>query len=157
MEKTQKQDMQEVKLIRILQKDIPGDKTILSGISMIKGVSWSFAHAVCKKLNIPITKRIEDLSEKEIQELSEFIKNPKLPEFLFNRKKDPETGEDKHLIGSDLDLRKEFDIKGMKKMKSYKGVRHTAGLPVRGQKTKANFRPNKKKSVVGVKKAGAKR
>ena len=40
----------------------------------------------------------------------------------------------------------------MKKVKSYKGVRHSAGLTVRGQKTKSNFRRNKGKLSLGVKK-----
>ena len=48
------------------------------------------------------------------------------------------------------------DIKMMKKMRSYKGIRHSLGLPVRGQRTKSNFRKNKGK-VLGVrKKEGAK-
>mgnify|MGYP003994385531 CR=1 FL=1 len=49
-------------------------------------------------------------------------------------------------VGIDLKLRKEFDIKRLKKIKSYKGVRHNYNLPVRGQRTKANFRKNRKKS-----------
>ncbi len=54
----------------------------------------------------------------------------------------------------DLKLRKEFDLKRMKKIKSYKGVRHIVGLPVRGQRTKANFRRNRKPSVAAAKKKG---
>ena len=66
---------------------------------------------------------------------------------------DFETGEDKHLIGADLELRKEFDIKRLKKIKTYKGYRHGAKLPLRGQRTKGNFRRNKAKGV-GIKKKG---
>jgi small subunit ribosomal protein S13 len=51
---------------------------------------------------------------------------------------------------------KDNDIKLMRKIKSYKGTRHSAGQPVRGQRTKSNFRKSKGK-VMGVKrKAGAK-
>lgn len=157
MEYTEKDKKNEGRLIRIMQKDIAGEKTILAGLIKIKGISWTIANALCKKMNIDISRRIQDLSEEEIKKISEFAKNPELPGFLLNRQKDPDKGEDRHLIGSDLDLQKEFDIKGMKKMKSYKGVRHSANLPVRGQKTRSNFRPNKKKSVVGVKKSGVKR
>ena len=57
--------------------------------------------------------------------------------------KDFDTGEDKHLVSSDLELRKEFDIKRLKKVKNYRGLRHTSKLPMRGQRTKGNFRPNK--------------
>ncbi|MBU4308527.1 MAG: 30S ribosomal protein S13 [Nanoarchaeota archaeon] len=79
------------------------------------------------------------------------MKNPKLPEFLFNRLKDFETGENKYLVGSDLELKKEFDIKRLKKIKSYRGIRHAAGLPLRGQRTRSNFRKNRKKAG-GIKK-----
>ena len=55
-----------------------------------------------------------------------------------------------HLINTDLDLSKDGDIKRMKKVKSYKGLRHTWGLPVRGQRTRSNFRKNKGKVSLGV-------
>ena len=59
---------------------------------------------------------------------------------MKNRQKDLETGESKHLVSTDLDMRKDFDIRRLKKIRSYKGVRHTAGLPVRGQRTRSHFR-----------------
>jgi small subunit ribosomal protein S13 len=73
----------------------------------------------------------------------------------MNRRMDFETGENKHLNGFDLDLQKEFDIKRLKKIKSYKGYRHMSGLTLRGQRTRGNFRRNKMKSV-GIKKKGKK-
>ncbi len=152
---------QYVKIIRILSKDIPGNKKIYSGLTLIKGISWSFANAICKSLGLNKNIKIEDLSKEEIRKIEEFIKNSKVPGFLMNRQKDIDSGEDKHLNGSDLDLQKEFDIKKMKKMKSYRGVRHGFGQPVRGQRTKSHFRTkrtNRKKSrAVGVDKKGAKR
>jgi small subunit ribosomal protein S13 len=75
---------------------------------------------------------------------------------MLNRRKDMETGEDRHLTTADLKFFNDNDIKMMKKMRSYKGIRHMEGLPVRGQKTKSKFRKNKGK-VMGVKRrAGAK-
>jgi hypothetical protein len=50
------------------------------------------------------------MSKEEIEKINGFVKNPKMPKYLFNRKVDIETGEDKHLTGSDLELQKEFDI-----------------------------------------------
>ena len=91
--------------------------------------------------------------EEEIDKLEDAIKNPSknnIPSWLLNRRADPETNEDKHVITSDLRLQTEFDIKRLKKIKSYKGLRHAVGLPVRGQKTKSNFRKNKGKAM-GVK------
>jgi small subunit ribosomal protein S13 len=144
----------EAKLIRILSKDIPGDKSVYVGLQRIKGISWAFSNAVCKMLKIEKDKKIEELSEQEIQKIQDFIKNPKVPKFMINRRKDYDTGDDKHLYGNDLDLQTEFDIKRLKKIKSYKGVRHILGQPVRGQRTKSHFRVNAKKTgAVGVKKS----
>ena len=94
------------------------------------------------------------MTEKEIEDISKFMKEDKLKKHLSNRQKDFESGEDKHLIGVDLDLTKEFDIKRLKKIKSYKGFRHMAGLPLRGQRTKSNFRKNRRKGA-GIKKKSA--
>ena len=68
---------------------------------------------------------------------------------MLNRRKDRETGEDRHVVTSDLKFENEFDIKNLKKIKVYRGVRHSLGLPVRGQRTKAHFRHGK---TVGVRK-----
>jgi len=139
-------------IIRILQTDIPGNKKILTGLTYIKGVSWSISNAVCKILKINPDKKIEELDEKEIEKITEFLKNPKLPSFLVNRRKDFETGKDNHLITNELDMKKEFDIRRLKKIRSYRGLRHALGLPTRGQRTKSHFRSKGKKKAVGVKK-----
>ena len=138
-------------IIRILQTDIPGNKRVLTGLTYIKGVSWSVCNALCKILKIDSQKKIADLTEKEIEKIIEFLKNPKLPKFLLNRRKDFETGEDSHLVGTDLDMKKEFDIRRLKKIRSYRGLRHAFGHPTRGQRTRANFRSKKGKTAVGVK------
>jgi small subunit ribosomal protein S13 len=145
------QEKREERIVRILSKDIEGKMRVYAGLTKIKGVSWSFSNAVCKKLKIDKTKTIGSLSDEEIQKISDFIKNPKLPAYILNRRRDFETGEERHLTGTDLELRKDFDIKKLKKIKSYRGIRHTAGLPVRGQRTKAHFRKNRKKGS-GIKK-----
>jgi small subunit ribosomal protein S13 len=146
----------EESLIRILSTDIPGDMSIYAGLTRIKGVSWSYSNAVCNVLRIDKKKRIFELSEEEMKKISEFIKNPKVPEFVLNRKKDLETGKSGHLTGVDLDLAKEFDIKRMKKIRSYKGIRHILGQPVRGQRTKSHFRKNRAVGVIGKAKKGKK-
>ena len=69
---------------------------------------------------------------------------------MMNRRKDLETGQDMHIITTDWDLTIDNDIKKMKKIRSYKGVRHMIGQPVRGQRTKSNFRKNKGKLSLGV-------
>ena len=109
------------------------------------------SNAICKILKIDKKRKVGSLTEAEIKTIIDFIKNPKIPSYLLNRRKDFETGEDKHLTGSDLDLRKDFDIKRLKKIKNYRGLRHVSGLPTRGQRTRGHFRPNKMKGA-GIKK-----
>jgi len=139
------------KIIRILQTDIPGNKNIYAGLTRIKGVSWSISNALCILLNLEKKRKVETLSKEEITKIEDFLRKAEFPKFLLNRKKDLITGEDKHLIGSDLDLAKELDIKRLKKIRSYRGLRHATGQPTRGQKTRSHFRENRKKGV-GIKK-----
>ncbi len=146
-----KQPKIEEKIIRILQKDIEGGMALYPGLEKIKGVSWSLSNAVCKKTGIDKNKKVGELSEAEIKKIEEFLKNPDIPSHLKNRQKDFESGKDKHLTSTDLELTKEFDIKRLKKIKSYRGFRHMAGLPSRGQRTKSNFRRNRAKGA-GIKK-----
>ncbi len=145
-------------IVRIMQHDIPGNKNLLTGFTYIKGVSWSISNALCKLLKLDPNKKISELSKKEIEEVVNFLENAstKLPVFLTNRRKDFETGKNYHLVGSRLDMKEEFDIRRLKKIRSYRGVRHALGQPTRGQRTRSHFRSKgKKKSVVGVKKAKA--
>lgn len=148
-EQAQKQDTE--RIVRILSKDIEGSVSIYPALTKIKGVSWSFANAVCKKLGIKKTKRVGELTPEEIKKIEDFVKNPDLPVHMMNRRNDLDTGEDKHLQGTDLELRKDFDVKRLKQIKSYRGFRHMSGLPMRGQRTKSNFRRNRAKGS-GIKK-----
>lgn len=138
-------------LIRIVQTDIPGNKNIFVGLTKIKGISFSMSNAVCHSLKLDKKRKIHSLTPEEIDKISHYIKNPEVPEFLKNRRFDFENGKSQHLSLTELDLTKEFDIKRLKKIKSYKGIRHSYGLPVRGQRTKSHFRKKSKNRVVGVK------
>ena len=146
-----KQEKRE-ELIRILAVDIPGSKNLYGGLTRIKGVSFSVSNAICKILKLDKKRKIISLTSEEIEKISQTVKEPKLPEFLKNRRNDFESGETKHLSSTDLDFTKEFDIKRLKKIKSYKGVRHSFGLPVRGQRTKSHFRKKGRNKAIGVKK-----
>ncbi|MEK6919136.1 MAG: 30S ribosomal protein S13 [Nanoarchaeota archaeon] len=138
-------------LIRIMDRDVKAGRKVVAGLMRIKGISWAMSNGIMISLKISPTKRIGELTKDEIKKIEEFIRNPKLPSFLLNRRKDVDSGEDLHLTGSDLDLRKEFDIKLLKKIRSYRGLRHALGLPTRGQKTRSHFRENKKSRLtVGV-------
>ena len=156
VKKEEKKDMRhtvlkEESLIRILSTDIPGSRKIDVGLTKIKGISWSFANGVCKILGIDKKRIVSSLTKEEIEKISNFLKNPEgIPEFLLNRRKDLETGKTSHLLGTDLDMQKEFDIKRLKKIRSYRGLRHALGQPVRGQRTRSHFRKAGKKKAVGV-------
>ena len=138
-----KQSVQEEKnevLVRIIDKDIQGSKNIYTGLTKIKGVSWVVSNALCLNLGFPRSKKISELTKPEILKIESFLEQMPIADFLKNRRSDPESGETKHYLSSDLDIKKEFDIKRLKEIKSYKGIRHAAKLPVRGQRTRSHFR-----------------
>jgi len=143
-------------IVRIINADIHGEKQLCHALTSISGVGYSFSASVCNVLNLDCYRKVGSLSMEEIKKIEDAIKNPsqyKIPSSLFNRKADPETGQDRHLLSSDLKLTTEFDIKMLKKIRSYRGIRHAMGLPVRGQRTRSNFREGK---AVGVSKKKAK-
>jgi len=137
-------------LVRIANADLDGNKAVYPALRKIKGVSFAFSNALCKISDVDPQKKVGHLSDDEIKRLEEILKNPsKIPVWLFNRRRNYEDNIDKHLLSSTLKLTQEFDIKRMKKIKSYKGMRHAFGLPVRGQRTRGNFRKGKS---IGVQK-----
>ncbi len=138
------------KIVRILQTDVPGDKNVYAGLTRIKGVSWAISNAVCLMDGIDKKRKIETLSKEEIQKIEDTLKQHKFPKFLLNRRNDIATGIDSHLIGAGLDLAKELDVKRLKKIRSFRGLRHATGQPTRGQRTRSHFRTNRKRGV-GVK------
>ena len=152
MAEEQKQELKY--FVRISNTDLDGNKSVQNALTKIKGISFMFSNAILKTAMIEKTKKIGYLSDEQVSRIDEIIKEPskfRIPLWLFNRKKDPEDNTDKHLVGSTLSFIQDNDIKMMKKVKSYKGIRHFLGLPVRGQRTRSNFRKNKGK-VMGVKK-----
>ena len=144
-------------IVRIANADLDGNKSVGFALKNVKGIGYTFAWAVCKIAGVDAKKKAGYLDDNEIKKISDIVENPvkfNFPVWVFNRRKDPETGEDKHLLGGDLQFAQENDIKMMKKMKCYRGMRHSAGLPTRGQRTKSNFRKSKSrgKGSLGVQK-----
>ena len=148
------EEKQELKyFVRIANTDLDGNKPIGHALTKIKGMGFMLSNAVCNAIGIEKTKKTGYLTDDEVARIDEIIRDPskfKLPAWLFNRRKDPEDNADRHLTGTSLTFTQDNDIKMMKKIKSYKGIRHMLGLPVRGQRTRSNFRKNKGK-VLGVK------
>lgn len=148
------EEIKEIKhLVRIANTDLDGRKHVPYALAKIKGVGIMFANAICEVTKINKREKIGNLSDADMKKLTEAVAKPLmlgLPSWMLNRRKDPETGKDMHLITSELQFSIENDIKMMKKIKSYKGVRHMLGQPVRGQRTRSHFRRNKGKVNLGV-------
>ncbi len=145
-------------IVRIGGADIVGTKSVFCALRRIKGISYSFSNAICITLDLDKRRAMGDLSDEELKRVEDVITNPakhNIPPWMFNRRADYDDGIDKHLISTDVKFRKEFDIKRLKIIKAYRGMRHALGLPVRGQKTRSHFRRG---GTVGVrKKPGAKK
>jgi small subunit ribosomal protein S13 len=140
-------------LVRIMNTDVRGEKHVLYALTRIRGVNVMFANAVLKRANIPVTLKAGYLSEKDVSTIESLIQKPLssgIPSWLLNRRRDVDTGQDLHLFMSNLEFTHEMDLKRLKKTKSYKGLRHQWGQPVRGQRTKSNTRKNKGKGSLGV-------
>ncbi len=134
-------------LVRIANTDVNGKKAVTLALRDIKGISFSYANAICAVAGVSKTEKAGDLSDSDVQKLDSTIKNMAdvVPEWLLNRRKDTSDGKTKHLISGELQFAQDNDIRMMKKIRSYKGIRHGFGLTVRGQRTRSNFRRNKGK------------
>lgn len=142
--------------IRIFNTDLPGQKKIEHALTNVKGVGYTLAHATCVVAGIDSKTKAGALSDEAVAKLEQVLRNPiksGIPSWMVNRQKDYDTGEDVHLVTTDLTLTRDNDIKRLRKIKSYKGLRHAKGLTVRGQRTKSNFRKNKGKTSLGVKRS----
>ncbi|ABO08397.1 30S ribosomal protein S13 [Pyrobaculum calidifontis] len=124
-------------IVRIGDTDLDGNKTVAYALAKIRGIGIATAYAICRKLGIDPHATLGLLPEDQINKLDWAVRNlhELAPAWFLNRRKDPETGRDLHLIGSELVLAAKRDVDLMKKLKSWKGIRHSLGLKVRGQRT----------------------
>ena len=147
-------------IVRIAGTDLSGEKQIFVGLQRIRGVGVALANAVCRVCGFHRDKKVGTLTEQDVEKIEEILHNPDkfgIPSWLFNRRRDPETGKNMHLVGPDVAFTQKQDIRKMMAMKSYKGVRHALGLPVRGQRTKSSFRKGRTVGVVRKKSQPAKK
>ena len=122
-------------MARIAGVDLPRDKRVEIGLTYILGIGLSSSQEILNKTGVNPDTRVRDLTEDEVQKIREVI------------------GSDYKVEG---DLRRDtaLNIKRLIEVNSYRGKRHRAGLPVRGQRTKTNARTRKgpRKAVAGKKK-----
>ena len=124
------------------------------GLTQIRGVGYMFANTILNVLKINSNQRIGHLSTEQIQSIENIIKKPSssnFPSWFLNRRKDIETGEDMHLLTSDIAFAIRNDVEREKTTGSWRGYRHMYGLKVRGQRTRCTGR---KGGAVGVAKGG---
>lgn len=117
---------------RVLGIDIPGRKKLEYSLRYIYGIGPTTAKEVCEKAKLDPAKKADDLNDEEIQHLIAVLQN------------------DYRIEG---DLRREIsaNVRRLISIGTYRGRRHRAGLPVRGQRTKTNARTRKgAKRTVGI-------
>jgi len=127
-------DRDRVKVMaRIAGVDIPRDKKVPFSLSYIYGIGLTTAKKICDKAKIDHNKRVKDLTEKQVVTIRDVISKMELAI----------EGEHRSEVA--------MNIKRLRDIGSYKGMRHRRGLPVNGQRTKTNARTRKgRKKTVGM-------
>lgn len=119
---------------RMLGVDIPNDKKTVISLTYLFGIGNQTARDLCKKAGVDADKKARDLTDEEIARISTIIERD-------------------YVVEGPLRRQTAQNINRLRDIKSYRGIRHRVGLPVRGQRTKTNARTRKgpKKTVAGKK------
>ena len=122
-------------MARIAGVDLPRDKRVEIGLTSIYGIGRTSSNKIIAKAGVNPDTRCRDLTNEEVQKLSEVI------------------AED-YMVEGDLRRETAMNIKRLTEIGCYRGIRHIRGLPVRGQHTKNNARTRKgpKKTIANKKK-----
>ena len=115
-------------MARIAGVVIPDDKQVQVSLTYIYGIGPKFARDILAAAKIETTTRVKDLTEAEEQKLRDIIDNDYVTE-----------GDLQRLVTN--------NIKRLKDINAYRGLRHKAGLPTRGQRTRTNARTRKGKAI----------
>ncbi len=124
-------------MARIEGVDLPRNKRVEIGLTYIYGIGKTTSQKILDSAGIDQDTRVKDLTEAEISSLRNEI-------------------DSNYIVEGELRREKRADIKRLKDIGCYRGLRHRRGLPVRGQRTKTNARTRKgPKKTVGVTKKAA--
>jgi len=128
--------------VRIGTTDLDGTKTVERSLTEMNGIGQRTARIVAETAGVDRTATFGLLDEDDIDAVVDVVENfsEHVPSWMVNRQKDFYTGEDDHVVGSDLNQQRTQDINRMQMINSYKGVRHQRGQKVRGQRTKSTGR-----------------
>ncbi len=129
-------------IIRIANSDVSGEERLGFALTSIRGVGPRISNAIIQKLKLNPEELAGTLTDKNVDEIENAVQNITefVPSWLLNRQKDYDTGENIHPVSIDLKMAHDDDLNRMKKVKSYKGIRHASGHKVRGQRTYSNGR-----------------
>lgn len=124
-------------MARIAGVNVPVNKHTVIALTSIYGVGRPCAEEICKAAKVDPTKKVKDLTEKELDAIRIQVS--------------------KHTVEGDLRREVAMNIKRLVDLKCYRGVRHHRGLPVRGQRTHTNARTRKgkRKGAVSMGKSSA--
>ncbi len=124
-------------MARLVGVDIPRDKKIAYSLRYIYGIGLTTAQATCDKAGVDPDVRVKDLNEEQIAAIRDAITKLELK------------------VEGELRAEVAMNIKRLKDIGSYRGLRHRRGMPVNGQRTKTNARTRKgRKRTVGLGKKG---
>ena len=115
-------------MARIAGVNIPQNKLVHVGLTYIYGIGNKFSNNICKALEIPKSKRVNELTDDQILKIREYI-------------------DQKFTVEGDLRRENSLSIKRLIDLASYRGSRHRKKLPVRGQRTRCNARTRKGKAI----------
>ena len=115
-------------MARIAGVTIPNEKEVWSALTYVFGIGRTTSKAIRAAAKIEPTTRVKDLTEADEQKLNDIISS-------------------KYSVEGDLKRLVNNNIKRSKDIKSYKGLRHKAGLPVNGQRTRTNARTRKGRAI----------
>jgi small subunit ribosomal protein S13 len=116
----------------------------------IKGIGPHTSRTIAALANVDPRAILGKMDDESVGRIANAVDTytEQVPIWMVNRQKDVYTGEARHLLGADLTMANDDDVNRMRKMRSYRGIRHETGQKVRGQRTKSTGRTG---TTVGVK------
>ncbi|TAJ43388.1 30S ribosomal protein S13 [Methanofollis fontis] len=136
--------------VRVRDTDLDGTKQVQIALTGINGVGRHAARIIAQQANVDSHAILGLMPDEEVERIREAVENytATVPTWMLNRPVDIYTGKPRHLMASEVPLTLEEDINIMRKIRSYRGIRHETGQKVRGQRTKSTGRTG---TTVGVK------
>lgn len=137
-------------IVRVANVDIDGHKQLRLALTGIRGIGVNFATVICRIAGLDPKMKAGYLTEEQVKAIESILEDPAkhgVPSWVLNRPRDYGHGRDMHLTGAKLVMAWREDVNRLRRIRAYRGIRHELGLPLRGQRTRSNFRRG---STLGV-------